>query len=95
MQFFKVPRRNLFSKRVSLNHVREITFAPCALAENPPLVKTSLMYDTAKMPRHDFLIGPMDPARWWRRRSGASREASAEAGGKEARWAELKERLVG
>ncbi|KYM79235.1 hypothetical protein ALC53_10401 [Atta colombica] len=29
MQFFKVPRRNLFSKHVSLNHVREITFAPC------------------------------------------------------------------
>lgn len=43
---------DLFETLVRSNHVS------CAfLAENPSLVKTSFVYDTVKMPRHDFLTG--------------------------------------
>lgn len=52
------------------------------LAENPPLAKTSPVYDTRKMPRHDFL--PYRTKRGIRPGDGR-REANAEAGEKEAR----------
>lgn len=89
MQLVSFPEFSgaICSKRTSLNQGNYVS-PMCVSGKSA--VSEDLVYDTAKMPRHDFLIGPMDPARWRR-----PREASAETNGKEARWAELKERLVG